>query len=782
MNSKKTVLILISLLVACATLTAQAPMGSISGIVIDANNEEPLTGATIFIEETKNGIATDRNGGFTMDGLKDGNYKITFSYLGYNSQTQTINITAENRNRKKMVIRLAPVSISLKEVTITAKTEARKIREQAMPVSVISMKQLQGTVSSVEDILSKTVGVTIRASGGVGSASRLSVRGLEGKRIGFFIDEVPMNEHSNFINVNDIPIDMIDRIEIYKGVVPAKFGGSAMGGAVNIVIKEYPPKYLDASYTIESFNTHKASAVFKRNLIKQGLELGGGGFYTYSDNNYVMESPFQKGLKIKRDHDQFENMVGAFVMKARKWWFDEVELELVYMKNRKQIQGIQQNIRFAESKSAAYVTSNKLKKDNFFMEGLDLDMSNAFASTDFNFVDTAMHRYDWNMMPYAPVSAYGGEIGVAPSNSTINKKVFGNKTNLNYLINDRHSVNLNLLISFISGKPTDPLRDKALGHQTLFDSETGSFVAGLGYEYKSPGDKWLNALTAKYYYYSMNTSLYDMFGIQREDVDLKKHNWGISEAMRYRFTPTFLAKASAAYEVRLPTETELIGDGFLLTPSGNLLPERGTNINLGVLYDRGVTGSLLQAELNVFYSYLEDMIRYTRNFVQGNYQNFGEMRSMGIEAEVKADLTRWLYGYANATWQDLRDTRKYERGSSVPNPTKGLRMPNIPYFMANAGLELHKENLFGIKATNTRLYTDASFIEKYFFDFEQSKYQERRIPRTLKIDLGLEYSIMNGAVTVSAKVGNLTDARILSEFNYPLPGRTFGARIRYVFK
>ena len=188
MNSKKTVLILISLLVACATLTAQAPMGSISGIVIDANNEEPLTGATIFIEETKNGIAADRNGGFTMDGLKDANYKITFSYLGYNSQTQTINITAENRNRKKMVIRLAPVSISLKEVTITAKTEARKIRQQAMPVSVISMKQLQGTVSSVEDILSKTVGVTIRASGGVGSASRLSVRGLEGKRIGFFID------------------------------------------------------------------------------------------------------------------------------------------------------------------------------------------------------------------------------------------------------------------------------------------------------------------------------------------------------------------------------------------------------------------------------------------------------------------------------------------------------------------------------------------------------------------------------------------------------------------
>jgi len=63
-----------------------------------------------------------------------------------------------------------------------------------------------------------------------------------------------------------VPLELIDRIEIYKGVVPAKLGGSAMGGAINIVLKEYPPRYLDASYAYESFNTHKATLVLKRNL------------------------------------------------------------------------------------------------------------------------------------------------------------------------------------------------------------------------------------------------------------------------------------------------------------------------------------------------------------------------------------------------------------------------------------------------------------------------------------------------------------------------------------
>lgn len=165
-----------------------------------------------------------------------------------------------------------------------------------MPISVISMNQIQGTVNNVQDILAKTAGITVRATGGTGSTSRISVRGLEGKRIGLFIDGNPMNDNSDFIDINDIPVEMIDRIEIYKGVVPAKFGGSAVGGAVNIVIKEYPPKYLDVNYSYGSFNTHNASVVSKMNIAPKGIEFGLGGFYTYADNDYKMKSPFQEGL------------------------------------------------------------------------------------------------------------------------------------------------------------------------------------------------------------------------------------------------------------------------------------------------------------------------------------------------------------------------------------------------------------------------------------------------------------------------------------------------------
>ena len=220
------------------------------------------------------------------------------------------------------------------------------------------MNQIQGTVNNVQDILAKTAGITVRATGGTGSTSRISVRGLEGKRIGLFIDGNPMNDKSDFIDIYDIPVEMIDRIEIYKGVVPAKFGGSAVGGAVNIVIKEYPPKYLDVNYSYGSFNTHNASVVSKMNIAPKGIEFGLGGFYTYADIDYKMKSPFQEWLTITRDHDKFKKTVIGGSFKARKWWFDLVEFEPVFIHTYKDIQGIESNIRHAHSHSNAFIFAN----------------------------------------------------------------------------------------------------------------------------------------------------------------------------------------------------------------------------------------------------------------------------------------------------------------------------------------------------------------------------------------------------------------------------------------
>lgn len=573
---------IITLLSLCSSLPAQTQPGKLSGVIIDTNDEEILPGANIYIEALKKGVSADKNGEFLIE-APAGRYSVTFSFMGYHTRKEEI--TIPNTKGKKLVIRLEPETQSLGEVVITAKSEARQLREQAMPMSVISMQQLQGTVSNVQDVLSKTVGVTIRNTGGVGSASRVSVRGLEGKRIGFFIDGSPMNDNSDFIDINDIPVEMIDRIEIYKGVVPARFGGSSVGGAVNIVIREYPPKYLDASYSIESFNTHKLSLVTKRNIASKGLEFGGGGFYTYSDNNYKMESPFEEGLVIKRNHDKFKKLAVAGSLKARKWWFDLIEFEPVFMHTFKEIQGIEYNIEKAHTYSDAFLFANKLEKENFLVEGLDMESNLAYAYTVFHMVDTAAYRYNWDGTTYPAVSEYGGEIGKWASNARNEKHTITHKLHLNYVINNNHSVNFNSLFSYASGHPKDDLKDKVVGYKTNFKSTMMSWIAGIGYDFRTNNDIFLNSLNVKYYTYGMNTHMSSIMSSEAEKVDMLKRDFGISNALRYRFTPDFMGKFSVGYDVRLPAESELLGDGYAVAPSGNLLPERNTSINLGFLAD-----------------------------------------------------------------------------------------------------------------------------------------------------------------------------------------------------
>lgn len=772
------IILILILMLSGASLYIQAQqMVTLKGKVTDKSTGEPLIGAGVYIKSLQKGTTSDNQGRYQLD-LKSGTYEISVEYLGYETRTQQI---ALSRKETTLDMTLVPSSEQLEEVTVMGKSEAHQTREKAMPVSVISMEDMKGIVGNISDVLSKTSGMQVRMSGGEGSSSRLSVRGLEGKRIGYFMDDLALNDNNEAMDINDIPIDFIERIEIYKGVVPARLGGSSIGGAVNFVMKEFPARYADASYSFGSFNTHKANFTFRRN--KNGYKGSIGGYYTHADNDYRMELPLQEGRYINRDHDGYEKLTlgGTFV--STRWWFDEVEFEGIFITSKKEIQGIEYNIQEAESHSKIGVFNNHIKKKDFLLEGLRLDMNNALTYSVYQFRDTASTRYDWDGTPYAPVSGYGGEInGYNSNNKTLT--VF-QRTNLDYVINAQHSLTLSSQYRFARGIPQDTLRDKIVGYQAAFNSKIHNWVAGLSYEFSTPNGKFTNMLTGRFYYYNMETRLIPDLGSDGYTPQLisnKKSDWGFSEALRYRFTPEWLVKASVSYDVRLPSEQELIGDGFLIEAAGNLNPEHNTSFNLGFMYDNNKASHRFQLEVNAFAMYLKDMIRLTGGALQSKYENFGKMRTLGAELEVKWDATRWLYLWGNVTYQDLRDTRKYQPGSTVENPTKGDRVPNIPYLFANAGIELHRENFFGGKGQNTRLFADCSYVDEYLYDFEQSIYQERRIPRATTLNAGVEHSFCNRTIFLKFQMNNITGEQIFSEFNRPLPGRNFSVKLRYIWK
>ena len=677
------------------------------------------------------------------------------------------------------------LNAELEEFVIVGHDDVRQMREASMPISVISVKQLEGTSTNINDALARTTGITVRNTGGVGSASRISVRGLEGKRMGIYIDEAAIGQFSDYMSLNDVPTDMIERIEVYKGIVPYRFGGSALGGAVNVVTKEYPPVYLDASYEIASFNTHKLNTAFKRNNKKTGLQFGLGGVLTYSDNDYEMKLQNLDNRVVKRDHDQFKKAMVGGSLKATKWYFDEAKLELVYTATRAEIQGIDFDIREAYTHGQALISALTLKKDNFIAKGLDFDFDACYSYGKNGLYDAAPYRYDWDGNRYNAVSAYGGEQGNYASDSDNRTDDYASKLNLSYLMNQYSTFNLNLYGTHTRQKPKNELMDKSFGYQTNFPSHMSSFTVGFSYDLTLLDGKFMSATTVKNFNYSSETKVLEQTFINNPtEISLSRNYWGGSESLRYKFTRKLLAKASFSSEVRIPTSEELVGNGYSILPATNLAPERCNGLNAGLLYHHNNKHGFIEIEGNFFLNELQDMIRYQADMIpsMARYANFGTVQTQGVELEFKGDATSFLYLYANGTYQDLRDRRKHETGSEATNPTYNKRMPNIPYLLANAGIELHKENLFGGKNQNSRFLVDASYVHEYFYDFEMSKYQDRKIPTSLTFDAGIEHSFRNDMWTLSFKAKNLTDRTVYSDLNRPLPGRNFSFKVRYVMK
>ncbi len=757
---------------------------SLSGKVFDTDGN-PLVGATVQISSLNKGAVTDDDGSYKIENLPKQELTVKATSVGFKEKSETVKLSQKS---KTLDFRLTPESVKHSEIVVTGKSEAQVVRELPQAITVIDTKEIEGRVVTVSSLLNRAVGIKIRQAGGEGSATRVSVRGLEGKRIGFFIDGFPMSENSDFVDVDDIPVSLIKRIEVYKGVVPAKFGGSSIGGAVNLVLKEYPPTYIEASYSRESFNTNKATLILKKNNPESGYEMGVGGFYTYADNTYKMEIPGQYGsiidYPVTRDHDVFEKLVLGGSFSSTVWGLDEVEFEPVYIRQAQDIQGIGQNIRKAETFLDAFALVNNIEDANFLYKDLEMQLTQAYGYSNTRFIDTASVITQWDGATSPAPTDFGGEIGNDANDSDNKRHTYMNRLNLNYPFNENHGVNLNSVFRFADFRPKDALKDSSLGYKTNFDSRSNSLVLGLTHEYKSGGDVFINALSLKYYTYSVNTTLISLLGENRpEEIDFTKSDFGINNALRFRLTPTFLLKASYAYDLRLPSEDELLGDGYTISAAGNLKPERNNSLNLGAMFDASFSrDTRLQVEFNVFYYDIKDMIRLTPGINQFSYQNFGEIRGIGADFEIKYDMNENIFMYANATYQDLRDTREFTPGTSIPNPTKDDRMPNIPYFYANAGFEFRKQNLFGGTGQNSRLYLDGSFVEEFFYDFEQTELKKRSIPQSLSFDVGFEHSMYNDGFIITAQINNLTDETLISEYNRPLPGRSFGLRFRYIFK
>ena len=759
-----------------------AQQHSIEIKVIDAENGNSIEFATVQWKglndpSYKNGTTTNRKGVARLNIHAHQKLVLRVSYVGY--QTITDTITA---NEKRHTLKLRPESTELANVVVFGKTKAQVIRESPEAVSVINAKELQGRSVSLETILNKTIGLKVGQTGGLGSSSRIIVHGLEGNRIQILWDGIPMNTSDGAFSLDEIPIDIIERIEVYKSIIPARFGCDGLGGAVNIVTKEFSTDYLDASYELGSYRTHKGSVFSRKNFPKSGILLGAGGYYTSAKNDYSFRVPERENLLVKRDHDRFRSYMLKGKVAFTKLWFDEISTEFGYYNRFNEIQGVLKNIQHAENKSGMFMLENKLIKSGMLNNRLNFESHFSLSHTTNNFVDTARVNHDFEGNIY-PSPNGQGETGDVPHNSNDKGLEINERINFDYRLSANHSLNLNTLINYARRQPSDDIASQHTGFIIGgFPSKKTSVVSGLTWEAKLFGRKLTNMFSAKYFH--LHSEIEDLTSYEMIEAPKKKSNKtsqiGWIEAMKYEPFRGFQLKASYQQAIRLPNSQELFGDGIITFPAAGLKPEKSHNFNLGFLIDKNdVLGlSRLQFEVNGFYMQVSDMIKLMKQHMAAGYVNAEKVHIKGIETELKLDITPTLYAYGNLTYQDVRDVLDYLPGTQALNPTKGLRLPNIPYLFANFGAEYHSDRLF--KNWYVKAFWDGKFTEEFFYFWELTELQKRRIPRSFVYDIGLLLTYKN-KYSIALECHNLMNKEVWDQFRQPLAGRTFHLKFRYVF-
>ena len=780
----------------CLCTTVLSAQNILRGKIIDKETGLSISGAYISIKNTKQKTVSDKTGNYEIDIPSNGTCIVEVSFVGYKRVRQVIvlngNITRD--------FFLESSANALNEVVVrgaSQQAEINRIRQSPMAVTVVDGAKLRGRSSGIEEILTRTSGIKVRKTGGLGSASRISVHGLEGKRVAVYINGFPLNSPDGSFDINDIPIDVIKYIEVYKGIVPAEYGGDGLGGAINIVTREDECDLVGFTQELASFGTSKTLASAQKLFAKSGILFNVAFFKNKSKNNYTMSWPvFETNLpaseyrKVRRNNDYYDADFYHVGIGFRKLYFDKLDLECAFYRNKKGIQSLSFDSQHAYMKSFNIMPTLHIEKDDFIFKGLEMKLSLVIPTIQTSLIDTTTTRRQWD----GTITQAMGETEDNLLNESHNRQFeLRNKFNLKYTFG-QHTFNINDQLALSDYRPKDERMNDYLGFDpSSFPSKMISNNIGLSHLYASSNHRFQNSLTISIYY--LKSKIFRtsdaLSKAQMKDASAPKQTsvnktyYGFSEGVSYEFWKGVRGKFSFSHNVRLPDTGELFGNGMSIKPSVNLLPEIGDNLNVGTIIDtRNVMGlTRVQWETNFYYMYIQNMIRLFPADIRSIYTNLGKTSTMGFDTELKVDVTPNIYTYFNLTLQDIRDRQKWlNDAKGTDNPTYNKHVPNIPSFYFNYGLEYHAENLLG-RNELSRIYMDVSHVGEFDWGWQMSTLSDQRkkwiIPSNDVFTIGLQQSFWHNNISLSFEVENIFDKENYMEFKMPLQGRTFKTKLRF---
>lgn len=210
---------------------------NIIGHVVDKHTGEHIPGITIQIKGTLFGCSTDRSGHYFITHLKPGTYTLVMRGVGYLSQEKTVKVVKNKVSEVNFDAEEDVVNID--EVVVTADRHETIRRLAPVVVGLIGPKVFARTNSqNLLQGLSFQPGLRVENNCQNCGFNQVRINGLEGKYSQILIDSRPIfSALAGIYGLEQIPTNMIDRVEVVRGGGSALYGSSAIGGVINIITK-----------------------------------------------------------------------------------------------------------------------------------------------------------------------------------------------------------------------------------------------------------------------------------------------------------------------------------------------------------------------------------------------------------------------------------------------------------------------------------------------------------------------------------------------------------------
>ncbi|HOW82928.1 MAG TPA: TonB-dependent receptor [Spirochaetota bacterium] len=628
-------------------------------------------------------------------------------------------------------------------------SDVEKIKSSPSSTDVIEIDSAGQGMPSMTDMLSERVGLQAKRFGGLGGFSTLSIRGSESGQVAYYLDGMPLNDaRSGEVNLENLPLENLERIEVYRGFTPARFGASGIGGAVNLVTKkssDYAASLISGSYG--SFNTGKLALSHSRKIRAFDYMLcfnrtSSDGNFTFTDDRGTTENSADDRPARRRNNDH-QSYAATF-----KGGFENDRLRI----------GIMDDF-FYKEQGLPGANSNIIR-------GIRLETVRNIANVDIQLNDIIYSALSADIKCYYSMNrdAYDNP----ESEDVIQANVRSQKGHRDSVGADmlwelalpRAFQNITLLASYQyemyrsgeksgdAGSKTEwsPLRQRhraaiAIEDEIAVLHNRLRIVPQIRYEY------WDQIFAA--------SGDHEGFIGTSGGEDREYHHVGAQLGIRYNPWDGLYLRGSAGRGFRAPTFTELFGDRGSIVGNPSLKPERSVNVEAGVGYDREINLSVLDgisAEYVFFYTLVDDRIIMINIPQSMKAQNIDRAEIMGHEISLSMGLFGHLELGVNYT-----NLRAIDRGK-LPY----YRNKYLPHCPVNEVAFSAKVKSKYIACAYGLGYSSGNFRDRYN---SAQLYIRRRLIHNMTVQI---FPCKELVLTLDVK--NMDDNRVRDVVGYPLPG------------